>query len=113
MESKHTPGPWGMDTVKTQVGCCYKIGVFPSKVGHDNFACVYADGCRVDEDSGIAAELKANARLIASAPELLEALEIAKNGLMWFREQYPDEVNECDHEAMQQIEAAIAKATGK
>lgn len=73
--SKHTPGPWNLETVNTQSGICHKIGPFPSKRDElpPRHACLYADYpssfCPADQ------ELAANARLIAAAPELLEALE--------------------------------------
>ena len=72
MTSKHTPGPWRLETVPTSIGQCHKIGPFPG--GHD--CCVYDDGRPV----GTAAhspELLADARLIAASPELLAACEIA------------------------------------
>ncbi|AYZ71308.1 hypothetical protein EGY09_15350 [Stenotrophomonas maltophilia] len=67
-----------MESVDTSVGSCHKIGPFPSAgVRSEVHACVYADRLRLGLDDGnpIAAELLANARLIAAAPELLEALE--------------------------------------
>ena len=71
---KHTPGPWGMETVQTSVGICHKVGPFPS-TGYlkSNHACIYVDGRASGGDSN-ADELLANARLIAAAPDLLEAL---------------------------------------
>jgi hypothetical protein len=67
-----------METVPTSVGVCHKIGPFPSKGARDAvYACVYADQVYM-HDSGfseIGDELEANARLIASAPDLLEALK--------------------------------------
>jgi hypothetical protein len=73
----HTPGPWGISTVPTSIGTCHKIGPFPS-LGNNGqtYACVYADNVR-ERDYGytkVGDELLANARLIAAAPELLEAL---------------------------------------
>lgn len=47
----HTPGPWPLETVKTSVGTCHKIGD----------------------------ELLANARLISAAPEMLAALEMVRD----------------------------------
>lgn len=75
--SAHTPGPWEMATVPTTVGSCHKIGPFPSGgQSGKTYACVYADGCRIGVDDNIpnAVELRANARLIAAAPDLLAAL---------------------------------------
>ncbi len=72
--SAHTPGPWTLVTVPTSCGICHKIGPFPPKRegGAARHACLYADyqsqGNPADD------ELEANARLIAAAPDLLEAL---------------------------------------
>jgi hypothetical protein len=49
--------------------------------------------------------------LRAAAPELLEALEEARNGLLWYQERFPDVSDGSDDEAIQRIDAAIAKAT--
>lgn len=72
----HTPGPWKLETVTTQVGLCHKIGDFPGSCGHTpGYACVYEDGLsrravfpRLEET-----ELLANARLMRAAPELLDS----------------------------------------
>lgn len=39
---------------------------------------------------------------------LVQALDTAKNGLLWYQDTYPQEVNGCDDEAMAQIDAALA-----
>ncbi|WP_313251121.1 hypothetical protein [Stenotrophomonas indicatrix] len=78
MSSKHTPGPWALESVNTSVGSCHKIGPFPSAgVRSEVHACVYADRLRLglDDESPIAVELLANARLIAAAPELFRIVE--------------------------------------
>jgi hypothetical protein len=54
--SKHTPGPW---TVGGPTGYFYQLEINPS----------------IGKVYGAGEELKANARLIAAAPELLEVLE--------------------------------------
>ena len=53
-----------------------------------------------------------DAVLWAAAPELFAALEMARNGLQWYQDEYPEAADGSDDEAMQQIDAAIAKATG-
>lgn len=47
-----------------------------------------------------------------AAQDLLQALEEARNGLLWYRDRYPEAVDGSDDEAMARIDAAIAKATG-
>lgn len=42
--------------------------------------------------------------------ELLDALKSAKNGLEWYQDAHPELASECDNEAMQEIDAAIARA---
>jgi hypothetical protein len=56
---------------------------------------------------------EANARLIAAAPDLLDALEEAREGLRWYQDAHPEDTDGSDDEAMARIDAAIAKATGE
>ena len=67
MESKHTPGPWmindGADVIVKECPTCFDWTSIACLMYDDN------DG-PVDET-----EVAANGRLIAAAPELLEALE--------------------------------------
>lgn len=103
--SGHTPGPWSLETVPTTAGSCHKIGPFPSMgVRPQVHACVYADGIRIglDEKSPVAAELLANARLMAAAPELLE-------NLIGCMEALASHVPDCIE--VQCARAAIARAT--
>jgi hypothetical protein len=112
-EIKHTPGPWTLETVRTSMGICHKIGPFPWKDGKQNSACIYVD---YPGNGEIEAELLANARVMRSSPELLEALEYAlpyleacvpnpRNGV---NADYSVDVN-CVHRAR----SAIAKARGQ
>lgn len=114
MSAQHTPGPWVLATVPTSVGSCHKIGPFPNGDRVATFACVYADGHRlgIDDTNPAAAELAANARLIASAPELLEALGgmLQVYGGNKCRDGLPKHETELD--LIAQARAAIAKATG-
>lgn len=102
---QYTPGPWTLTTVHTPCGICHKIGEFPGQYPDDRprSAWLYADfpsrGNSADE------ELEANARLIAAAPELLEALqEIADCGAEAWGEDRP---------CVRIARDAIAKATGE
>ena len=47
--------------------------------------------------------------LIERVRELEGALQTARNGLVWYQEEYPDCVNGCDDEAMAEIDAALNK----
>lgn len=60
-KTKHTPGPWFVDS--NHEDACF--------VGQD-------DGCAVASMvCGDGQDMRANAQLIAAAPEMLEALELA------------------------------------
>jgi len=66
--SKHTPGPWNLELHPTSIGSMYRI--------QQPRACIYIDGMRAPNVKDAAwEEDHANARLIASAPIMLEALE--------------------------------------
>ncbi len=107
MSSKHTPGPWRLDEtfVDGQWGnpshwVCEIVGPDNSRIVAD-----IPEYRTYEED---AAELEANARLIAAAPELLEALEYAQ---AWITE-VGERKGLPNGRTLQTIEAAIAKATG-
>jgi hypothetical protein len=92
----HTPGPWRTDRNDIHSG---QISVVHHCVGNDWVEVWSPDATAADEK-----EMEANARLIAAAPELLEALEsmvemVEMNG---FGKAY----------AMDISRAAIAKAKG-
>lgn len=88
--SKHTPGPW--KAVPTAFG---PIDIVVSD-GRD-IVTVYGGGTGNKE---------ANARLIAAAPDMLEALKQAQTNFKTY------DRFKVDVDAMRKIEAAIAKATG-
>ena len=83
MNTKHTPGTWLIDGMHI-IGNGYSIA-------HIN--------------SHRTTEGRANASLIAAAPELLEALETAQMALIGYTHQ-----NDITRNAMVKICAAIAKA---
>lgn len=116
METKHTPGPW-----TPEFGEAYRVraqqdggqvAIMKNLKGRHGFA-----GRRNGD------EVAANARLMAAAPELLEALQEAKAALEWCVEQGGGPA--CEHEsggvvcfckennAISSARAAIAKATGE
>lgn len=110
MSAKHTPGPWMLVTVKTQVGLCHKIGAFPTGRDHRpyTYGCVYEDGMhlwRIADDGTHDSEIKSNARLMAAAPELLAALKRA------LRDSGCDG-DLCMHAWHDDARIAIAKAEG-
>ncbi len=96
--SKFTPGPWGF------VGFLK----YPNKKrGHLVHAQAGKDIARVPIESWNEEEQAANARLIASAPELLEACKFAEKT---FRKvSTPEE----EIDALELLRMAIAKAEGK
>ena len=87
--NKHTPGPWYLSGRIEMVGDPYsKLGqhaLYCARVTHPGFIgdiCTVQSADHVDE--GVTRETaEANARLIAAAPELLEALQ----SLLWYAGQ--------------------------
>lgn len=115
--SKHTPGPWEIVGIHiyTALGGINAKGSKAHATDGWNiatvnpWACTNEDG--VDEDLQ-ADEQRANARLIAAAPELLEAVEYCRDLLMRYE---INRVNgeEIADEALKKLNAAIAKARGE
>ena len=91
-KTKHTPGPWWYDE---------DLSALVAVVGHKVKA--IADFGRIDD-----AEI--NTRLIAAAPELLEALAETLRCLEWHNQQHGVAM---DDVACKKGRAAIRKATGK
>jgi hypothetical protein len=102
-EAKHTPGPWVFledGRTETPENACEPLTICGPKA--DDLANVYSND---DATVSIArAQAVANARLIAAAPDLLEALlNVMAMESLWGRTgTIPD-----------QARAAIAKATGQ
>jgi hypothetical protein len=98
MESKmtnaqHTPGPWELvSTVSPQT-----LNLFGAAANHEYHIGTFLSGSRKDLET-----FKANARLIAAAPDLLTACEVLINTLM--HKAAPKEID--------LARAAIAKARG-
>jgi hypothetical protein len=110
MSAKYTPGPWILATVPTSVGSCHKIGPFPNGSRVETFACVYADGIRlgIDDANPAAVQLAANARLIAAAPMMLEALQDCLTAMTAL---HCGSVSKAD--IVESARSAIAQATGE
>jgi hypothetical protein len=95
MSAQHTPGPWTSYTGTNSIWADGKRAI-----------CIVT-GARNHEDQ----ERDANARLIAAAPDLLEAL----NGVLPYMEAAETEGlvgDEGCHWPVENVRAAIAKATG-
>ena len=91
----HTPGPWKHED-RTYV---YAL----NEQGSNRFYVDVQRG-RANGELTQLAELLANARLIAAAPDLLAALELARS---WVAIRLGD-----THDDLQKIDAAIRKAKG-
>jgi hypothetical protein len=96
--SKHTPGPWFENVMPTSAGSAITINSADHRI-----AIIYVDGIRkgIDDELPRSIQNRANARLIAAAPELLEALKNYVNGCS------------VGVNATEVARAAIAKAEGK
>ena len=94
--STHTPGPWEFDLVTLEVSAL---------VDPDNSPNYYAPICKLD-DEWAADFTEANARLIASAPDLLAALTAIESHWSAGNFSRTDEL-------WSQMRAAIRKATGE
>lgn len=101
-ETKHTPGPWAVDAYRSEArnNCVYikgPTGILVAQALHGP--------CALDPTL----EQLADANLIAAAPELLEALEMAAQ--TWLM-PFPGDCAE-KWAVYNQAVAAIAKAKGK
>lgn len=104
MKQKHTPGPWGY-AYDDRGECVIDVGPWcPNVYGRIDpvVASVPQDGNDNEE---------ANARLIAAAPDLLEAAKKAKAALLMFGHIEP--MPSWLEEAFKATVAAIRKAEGK
>jgi len=95
MSARHTPGPWE---------AC-KVGDYGDYDGQ--CLVVLGDDMRVAVTLGSDKTAKANARLIAAAPDLLEALQVMVKQFTKVPSTY------LDSKARGMAHAAIAKATGE
>lgn len=106
-QTKHTPGPW---EIFWNYGSTEQHRIY---TGHGAEPCeiiarveAYAPTPEPSEDPEL--QGKANARLIAAAPELLEALEVAANELTRLIERG----NDSSRLTLATVCKAIAKARG-
>lgn len=97
---KHTPGPWTLEAGRNFIT---SSGEFYLTYGQDKYKNPkFRDFC----------ELDANARLIATAPELLEALELLAR-IHGFYSGPECQQLECECYVCLKARAAIAKAKGE
>lgn len=104
----HTPGPWSVDSESGNDGEAEVI------VAADRTICWTADTFTDEEGAAITDEDRANARLIAAAPELLsccrELLAIVEDE--YANDRYPEELKSWKR-TISDTAKAIAKAEGR
>jgi hypothetical protein len=104
--AKHTPGPWKAQMIDGRMGVTANhMCSFPG-MRYDICERVGGD-CTAKPTKGTP---EANARLIAAAPELLEALQRVVSD--WVHPYDGGEYEDGEMPALDQARAAIAKATG-
>lgn len=103
--SGHTPGPWTLGAGRRHFA---NLSVF-APIGETTFRWRVALACRDDGEGMPQAEAEANARLIAAAPDLLDAVHRCLNLLEIVAG--PDEAAFIE-KATAKVRAAIAKAEG-
>ena len=111
MQTKHTPGPWRLtesgDAIVSADG-----GTLIVETGQDYWQNLEAAAAGASSDIAKRhlPQVRANARLIAAAPELLEALKQATAALAWHEQVHGVAM---DAVVVEKARAAIAKAQGK
>ena len=93
MSAQHTPGPWVVDPES------------PTWVEDGNGCCLAKTGYGDDEGD------RANARLIAAAPDMLAALRALHDNIAEYAKI--NNLGGFDNHDMRQARAAIAKAEGR
>lgn len=99
---KHTPGPWKIETAPNRFGKDFTGVSTVCDFGHDQWA-----NLALCANNGMNGD--ANARLIAAAPDLLEALKYAERMLDSYKTTHVG----VHHAALEKARAAIAKAEGR
>lgn len=106
--TKYTPGPWDLLPLArcqaVQAGPDRRICTLSDHVEHEGTPCGSIESQDKTQD-----EIDANARLIAAAPELLEALVLLRE---WVRRPWGEDDGYANEQLIYEVEAAIAKATG-
>lgn len=107
METKHTPGPWGINnTIMVSASpVILPSSVVAHRYGSTDTICKFSFMTRKPHD-----EERANARLIAAAPDLLDALRLLLDGLETYAPEFMHGLPKADY--IRAARAAIAKAEG-
>ena len=103
--SKHTKGPWAVVEHDHAI-CIQTESPSKTKYGASRYAAI---GGFDRNDRAQLEEARANARLIAAAPELLDALEQMVSVFLDTEGRH----GESENDAMDAANAAITKATGE
>jgi len=106
-KAKHTPGPWKQFD---GYGSSDRNPIIVDSLPDVDGKCIANCICYIATTN---ADFQANARLIAAAPELLEALQDMLGGWRYIRQFHGDLYGVGWDRAQQAAEAAIAKATGE
>lgn len=101
-QAKHTPGPWVVRTIDQSLATV--------ETANGEFIITNAGQLRADDWKTEHAERKANAALMAAAPELLEALQmlLKESSVAFQASGFPAYMQE----SVIRSRSAIAKATG-
>lgn len=102
--SKHTPGPWKKSGKNGE----FAIDGPKPRLGGRMVICEQVGGYRLGDDYKDFSQIEANANLILAAPEMLEALQAAKD--LWGDYLPPGNSNAM--KAMKLVNSAINKAKG-
>lgn len=110
--SKHTPGPWRAEDRDGEYSIVGRPTWPCNRFGEDGEwdVAVVQD---LSQDDGSEAETKANAHLIAAAPELLDAATDALAGWRYIRQHHGDLYGVGWDRVERLLQAAIAKAEGR
>lgn len=96
--SKHTPGPWKLDATTLEITTSDEVEARIAMIDGDN--CDWS-------------QAEADARLIAAAPEMLEALKTAKETIRAWHGPNAWDIYDRVSPEMRLINEAIAKAEGR
>lgn len=116
--SKHTPGPWECVWSEDDGHVIRMSSALGGANGYESHHCIEYQHGLYPDDGDQFKEAKANARLIAAAPDLLAALKalLSFHQVRWVQDEGPDGEGWKSTEltaAFDAADAAIAKAEGQ